>query len=354
MAGALGIAIIHQELNLVQDLSVAENVFIRREPMTRLGLIDWQALRRITHELLLNAGIKLDPWTRVRDLSIAEQQMVEIARALSANARLLIMDEPTSSLPERESNRLLDLMRTLSGSGISILFVTHRMAEALAVCDRFTVLRDGRLAGEAEKADISAERLISMMAGREANVLYKRSDKAHTIGAVRLVVEDIHTRPSRGKRGAQVRGVSLSVRAGKSSGSPGSSAPDAASLRAPSSGRIGVKSGRILLDGKPVHIRRPRDAMRLGILMAPEDRKRQSLFPNLGVRANFAMAALDRFSRFGWMQKGAETLQLDRFRAALGSAWAPPISPRGDFLAATSRRSYSLAGWSSLQSADCR
>ena len=102
MAGALGIAMIHQELNLVQDLSVAENVFIRREPTTRLGLIDWKELRRITQELLVSAGIELDPWARVRDLSIAEQQMVEIARALSANARLLIMDEPTSSLPERE------------------------------------------------------------------------------------------------------------------------------------------------------------------------------------------------------------------------------------------------------------
>ena len=108
-AGALGIAMIHQELNLVQDLTVAENVFIRREPTTRLGLIDWKALWRMTRELLLNAGIDLDPRARVRDLSIAEQQMVEIARALSANARLLIMDEPTSSLPERESNRLSGL-----------------------------------------------------------------------------------------------------------------------------------------------------------------------------------------------------------------------------------------------------
>ncbi|MGA2493237.1 MAG: sugar ABC transporter ATP-binding protein [Roseiarcus sp.] len=316
-AGALGIAMIHQELNLVQDLSVAENVFIRREPTTRFGLIDWSALWRITRELLLNSGIDLDPRARVRDLSIAEQQMVEIARALSANARLLIMDEPTSSLPERESNRLLDLMRTLSGSGISILFVTHRMAEALAVCDRFTVLRDGRLAGEATKAEISAERLISMMAGREANVLYKRSNKTHAIGAVRLAVEDIRTRPCRGRRGAQVRGVSLSVRAGEILGLAGLIGAGRSELASAIFGADRRVSGRILLDGEPVDIRTPRDAMRLGIVLAPEDRKRQSLFPNLGVRANFAMAALDRFSRFAWMQKRAETLELGRFRTAL-------------------------------------
>jgi inositol transport system ATP-binding protein len=316
-AGALGIAMIHQELNLVPDLSVAENVFIRREPTTRLGLIDWSALRRNTRELLERAGIDLDPRARVRDLSIAEQQMVEIARALLADARLLIMDEPTSSLPERESNRLLELMRTLSGAGISILFVTHRMAEALAVCDRFTVLRDGRLAGSATRADVSAERLISMMAGREANALYKRSVKARAIGPVRLAVEDIRTKPSHGRRGAQVRGISLSVRAGEILGLAGLVGAGRSELARAIFGADRRLTGRILLDGEPVDIRTPRDAMRLGVVLAPEDRKRQSLFPNLGVRANFAMAALDRFSRFHWMQKGAETLELDRFRSAL-------------------------------------
>jgi inositol transport system ATP-binding protein len=316
-AGALGIAMIHQELNLVQDLSVAENVFMRREPTTRLGLIDWPALRRITRELLERAGIDLDPRTKVRELSIAEQQMVEIARALSANARLLIMDEPTSSLPERESNRLLDLMRTLSGNGISILFVTHRMAEALAVCDRFTVLRDGRLAGSTSKADVSADRLISMMAGREASVLYNRSSKTHAVGAVRLAVEDIHSRPIRGRRGAQVRGVSLSVRSGEIVGLAGLVGAGRSEFARCIFGADRRISGRILLDGEPVDIRTPRDAMRLGVVLAPEDRKRQSLFPNLGVRANFAMAALDRFSRFAWMQRGAELRELDRFRSAL-------------------------------------
>jgi inositol transport system ATP-binding protein len=316
-AGALGIAMIHQELNLVQDLSVAENVFIRREPTTRLGLIDWSALRRMTRELLDRAGIDLDPRALVRELSIAEQQMVEIARALSTNARLLIMDEPTSSLPERESNRLLELMTTLGKSGISILFVTHRMAEALAVCDRFTVLRDGRLAGVAARAEVSAERLISMMAGREANVLYKRSSKSHTIGAVRLAVEDIRTHPIRGRRGAQVRGVSLSVHAGEILGLAGLVGAGRSELARAIFGADRRVSGRILLDGEPVDIRTPRDAMRLGVVLAPEDRKRQSLFPNLGVRANFAMAALDRFSRFAWMQKGTEARELDRFRLAL-------------------------------------
>ena len=316
-SGALGIAMIHQELNLVQDLTVAENIFIRREPTNRLGLIDWSTLWRMTRELLERSGIDLDPRAKVRELSIAEQQMVEIARALSANARLVIMDEPTSSLPERESNRLLALMRTLSASGISILFVTHRMAEALDVCDRFTVLRDGRLAGAVSNAEVSAERLISLMAGREANALYKRSAKTRAIGDVRLAVEDIRTRPSRGRRGAQVRGVSLSVRSGEILGLAGLVGAGRSELARSIFGADRRISGRILLDGKPVDIRTPRDAMRLGIVLAPEDRKRQSLFPNLGVRANFAMAALDRFSRFAWMQKGAETLELDRFRAAL-------------------------------------
>jgi inositol transport system ATP-binding protein len=313
----LGIAMIHQELNLVPELSVAENVFIRREPTRRFGLIDWPALWRATREVLEKAGIDLDPRAKVRDLSIAEQQMVEIVRAVSANARLLLMDEPTSSLPERESGRLLDLMRTLSATGISILFVTHRMAEALAVCDRFTVLRDGRLAGAVSKDEVTVERLIYLMAGREANVLYKRSGKSHSLGAVRLALEDIRTRPRRGRRGAQVRGVSLSVRAGEILGLAGLVGAGRSELARAIFGADRRVSGRILLDGEPVQIRKPRDAMRLGIVLAPEDRKQQALFPNLGVRANFSMASLERFSRFAWMQKRVETLELDRFRAAL-------------------------------------
>lgn len=317
VAGALGIAMIHQELSLVPELTVAENVFIRREPVRFGGLIDWAKLAQATREILDRIGLKLNPQTKIRELSMAEQQMVEIARALSMNARLLIMDEPTSSLSEREANILLDLMRRLRDSGVAVLFVTHRMEEAMSVCDRFTVLRDGALAGTCEAADVTSARLISLMAGREEGGLYRRPRASTTPGPVRLSVDGMRTQRAGGRRGARVSGVSLSVRAGEILGIAGLVGAGRSELVQAIFGADRSASGRVEIDGKRVEIRNPRDAMRLGIALLPEDRKHQSLFGNLGIRANFSIAALDRFSHLTWMLKKAEAGALERFRTML-------------------------------------
>jgi inositol transport system ATP-binding protein len=172
-AQALGITTIYQEFNLVPDLSIAENVFIGREPV-RAGFIDWPRMRADTAAVTKRIGLYLNPMTPVRDLSVAEQQMVEIARALSMESRLIIMDEPTSALSETEVSRLFGIMDGLRAVGLGVIFVTHRLEEATSICDRVTVLRDGRFVGMRDVAGLTLDDLIHMMVGRAADELYRR------------------------------------------------------------------------------------------------------------------------------------------------------------------------------------
>jgi inositol transport system ATP-binding protein len=315
-AQGLGIVTIYQEFNLVPDLSIAENVFIGREPV-RGGFIDWPRLRRETAAVMRRIGLDLDPMLPVRGLSVAEQQMVEIARALSMQSRLIIMDEPTSALSETEVSRLLRIMDGLRAEGLAVIFVTHRLSEAMAICDRVTVLRDGRLVGTRDVAELAMDELIRMMVGRSADQLYRRPATRHAPGAVRLRVRNVSTEGV-SRHGTVLRGIDLDVRQGEILGIAGLVGAGRTEFARAIFGADERFSGDVELDGARIRIRTPRDAIRAGIGLVPEDRKLQALFLAQAVRSNFSIAALAQFLRFGiFTREGAEAAALENYRRAL-------------------------------------
>jgi inositol transport system ATP-binding protein len=314
-AQALGIVTIYQEFNLVPDLSIAENVFIGREPL-RGGFIDWPTLRAETVAVTRRIGLDLDPMMPVRDLSVAEQQMVEIARALSMRSRLIIMDEPTSALSETEVSRLLGIMAALRADGLAVIFVTHRLSEAASICDRVTVLRDGRLVGTRPAAGLEMDMLIRMMVGRSADQLYRRPATRHAPGPIRLRVRGLSTEGV-SRHGTVLRGIDLDVRQGEILGIAGLVGAGRTEFARAVFG-ADQSHGQVEVDGAPVAIRSPRDAIRAGIGLVPEDRKLQALFLAQAVRSNFSIAALARFLRLGvFTNERAEAAALEAYRRAL-------------------------------------
>jgi inositol transport system ATP-binding protein len=315
-AQRLGIVTIYQEFTLVPDLTIAENVFIGREPQ-RGGLIDWRRLRRDTASVLHRIGLALDPLTIVRTLSVAEQQMVEIARALSMDSRLIVMDEPTSALSGAEVERLLGIMDALRRDGIGVVFVTHRLDEVLRICDRVTVLRDGRLVGVSSIEEVSLDGLIRMMVGRSAAQLYRRPEVRHAPGAVRLAARGICSARA-GEHGTALSDVTISVRAGEIVGIAGLVGAGRTEFARAVFGADGILAGEVEIDGVVRRIRSPRDAIRAGIGLVPEDRKQQALFLSQAVRHNFSIAALAQFLGFGpFVHERAEAAALEHYRKAM-------------------------------------
>jgi inositol transport system ATP-binding protein len=310
-----GIVTIYQEFNLVPDLSIAENVFIGREPL-RGGFVDWARLRAETVAVTRRIGLDLDPMRPVRDLSVAEQQMVEIARALSMQSRLIIMDEPTSALSETEVARLLGIMESLRADGLAVVFVTHRLSEAMGICDRVTVLRDGRLVGSRPVAELEMDQLIRMMVGRSAEQLYRRPATRHAPWPLRLRVRGLSTEGV-SRHGTVLRGIDLDVRQGEILGIAGLVGAGRTEFARAVFG-ADFSQGSIEVDGVPVTIRSPRDAIRAGIGLVPEDRKLQALFLAQAVRSNFSIAALRQFLRLGFFtNEPQETAALEGYRRAM-------------------------------------
>jgi inositol transport system ATP-binding protein len=317
-AQRLGIVTIYQEFNLVPSLTIAENVFIGREPL-RAGLIDWPRLRAETATITRRIGLELDPGAIVSDLSVAEQQMVEIARALSMESRLIIMDEPTSALSEAEVSRLLTIMAGLREHGLGVIFVTHRLEEATGICDRVSVLRDGTWVSTRAVSGLGIDEIIHMMVGRSAEQLYRRPARRHAPGPVRLKISGI-SRRGRGldPQAVVLDDVDLEVRQGEILGIAGLVGAGRTDLARAVFGADRILAGRIELDGIPVTIRSPRDAIRAGIGLVPEDRKQQALFLALAVRSNFSITALAKFLRWGiFVRTGQESQALELYRRTL-------------------------------------
>jgi inositol transport system ATP-binding protein len=316
-AQKLGIVTIYQELTLAPNLTIAENVFIGREPGLR-PFVSWRRLAAETKAIIRRLGLELDPMTLVRDLSVAEQQLVEIARGLSMASRLIVMDEPTSALSSVEVDKLFRIVRDLKASGISVIFVTHRLEEVMAICDRYTVLRDGRQVGSGSVADASIEDIIRLMVGRQVNELYARRAAAES-GAVVLRVEGLTRRGDAQDPHATVLDhVDLEVRRGEILGIAGLIGAGRTEMARAIFGADAFDSGRIIVDGAEIRIRSPEDAIRHGIGLVPEDRKQQALFLSLAVRANLSMAVLGRISRWGmFVDEKAELALVDGFRRAL-------------------------------------
>jgi len=299
----LGISAIYQEFNLVPDLTAAQNIFLGREP-ARGGVIDRGKLNGDARALLEGLGVRLDPGTPVRSLGVAQQQMVEVAKALSTQARVLIMDEPTSALTESEIRELFAAMRRLTARGVGIIYISHRMEEIAQVGSRVTVFRDGRHVGTVDAASASVPSLIKMMAGRELTEHFPR--RRTPPGGELLRVENL-------VRGKRLRGVSLALRAGEVVGIAGLLGAGRTELARAIVGADRPDSGRVVIQGQEVRARGPADAIRRGVGFLPEDRKTQGLVLGLAVHSNLGLPSAHRLSRMGVLDGAALAASAQRW-----------------------------------------
>ena len=292
----LNIAMIHQELNLAEHLSVAENVFVGREPRTRFGLVDFRTMNRETRKVFEESlhTTDIDPRTEVRRLSIAKKQLVEIARALSLEADVIVMDEPTSSLSESEVRVLLELVCQLRDNGLAVIYVSHRLEEVFEVGDRVTVLRDGQLVGVKNTEETTPDEIVKMMVGRELEDLYGEAEETQT-SKTGLDVRDL-TLP-----GAS-QGMSLQVRAGEIVGLSGLMGAGRTELARAIFGADPVDGGTVLVEGEPVASGSPEKSIKAGIGYVPEDRKLQGLFLGMSVRENVTAASSQHVGRGGFIR----------------------------------------------------
>jgi rhamnose transport system ATP-binding protein len=298
-AQQLGIAAIYQEPSLFPDLDVAENIMVGRQPVGRWG-IDWRSMYAEATALLKRLGLPIDPRTKARDLSVAQQQVVEIARSLSINAKVLIMDEPTSSLTLREVDELFAIVRQLRDAGTAVVFISHRLEELFAVADRVTILRDGAYVGTREMAGISTDEMIRLMVGRSLGELFPKQHVEP--GAVVLEAEGL------GVEGA-FSGVSFQLRRGEIVGMSGLIGAGRTNVARAIFGTDPATAGTIKLDGKPVTIKTPDEAMALGIGYVPEDRKEHGLVLEMSIADNITLPILGRFARLGWLNQGQALVQ---------------------------------------------
>jgi ribose transport system ATP-binding protein len=294
---ALGIRVIYQELSLVPHLSVAENVFLGAIPTKAAGLIDWTRLHDNTSRLLASLGMDLSATTPVERLSLAQRQMVEIARALATEAAVLVMDEPTSALTSREVDQLFTLVERLAQRGVAIVYITHRLDEVYRIGHRVTVLRDGRHIVTKPISDVSPDELVRLMANRDVGNQFPRQRTPP--GAELLRVEHL-------SRAGVVSDVTFSLHAGEVLGIAGLMGAGRTELARIIAGADRADHGRVIVNGRPVTFQSPADAIRSGIGLLPEDRKADGLVAGLTVERNIALPHASRLARFGFLRPRTE------------------------------------------------
>ena len=322
-----GIVIIHQELMLVPQLSVAENIFLGREPKTRSGLIDFDAMIARATAMLNDLRMPhINAAKPVSNYGGGEQQLIEIAKALSKNARLLILDEPTSSLTRREIDVLLDLVRDLKRRGTACVYISHKLDEIEAIADSVTVIRDGAFVGSAPMAQLSQADIIRMMVGREMNNLFPREE--HEIGEVVFEARNFTCWDPENRQRKRVDDISFSVRRGEIVGIAGLVGAGRTELVSAIFGAWrGLSEGSVWLEGKPLRIRAPSDAVRAGICMVPEDRKAHGIVPGMAVGQNMTMAVLNSFAPGGLINEQAEMNAIGRDITRMRIKTASPLLP---------------------------
>jgi len=335
-----GISSVYQELDLIPHLSVAENLFVGREPLKR-GLIDWRTVRRRAHEILGNLGLgDVDVDAPSHRQSVAVQQMVAIARAVSVDARLLVMDEPTSSLSESEVEVLFEVIRALKRRGISIIFISHKLDEVFEICERATVLRDGQLVGEYRLVELDKLQLVSLMIGRAAEtVLERKRTGAEVADEQRPLLRA--TGLSRGRR---TREISIEVRTGEIVGVAGLLGSGRTELARILFGDERPEAGALEIRGGRAAICSPRDAVRLHVGFCSEDRKEEGIFPGMSVLDNMTMAMLPRLSRLGVLSRRAQLDVVERYIDKLQIAASGPHQLAGQ-LSGGNQQKVLLARW---------
>jgi ribose transport system ATP-binding protein len=336
----LGIAFIHQELNVLGNLDVAGNVFLGREPRSGLGLLNSKKIHADAEPFVRRLGLDVSTRTRLDRLSIAQQQMVEIAKALSLNARLIIMDEPTSSLTLAETNRLLNLVCDLSKQGVSVIYISHRLGEIEQCADRVVVLRDGKNAGELGPDEATHDKVVNLMVGREIKNYYVRSDAPKTPGffKVRNASSSLYPRKT----------VSFDAACGEILGFAGLVGAGRSEIARAIAGMDRCPAKRITLDGRVISITSPRDAIEHGIYLVPENRRTEGLVVEMSVRENVSLPSLKNFSRLGLISRKREC---DAARSQVDSLHikTPNVEARVLNLSGGNQQKVVLGKWLAMQ-----
>ena len=307
-AKAKGIVFIHQELSLAEELSVAENIYLGELPRKSFGRVDWAKLADQTNAILKKLNVSFNANTRVGDLSIANQQMVEIARALTVDAKAVIFDEPTASLTDAEKVVLFDVISDLKADGVGIIYISHRMEEIFKITDRISVLRDGQYQGTVATSDSTEESVTQMMIGRKIDLT--RSASEHELGDVALEVRGLSC-------GKLYDDVSFQVRRGEVVGFYGLVGAGRTEIAETLFGLRDPTAGQILLDGDEVRIHSPADAIERGISLVPEDRKGQGLVLGMNCRDNMTLPQVDDLKAGPFVAEGAEVAIFDQYRDRL-------------------------------------
>lgn len=339
---SLGIAAIYQHPSLFPDLTVAENIALALETGGAWRTLDWKGRSRQASELLKRAGASIDPERLVATLSMPEQQLVEIAKAIGAKARIVIMDEPTASLTEREVDRLFHVIARLRSEGVGMIYISHRLDEIAAVADRVTVLRDGESIATKRMDEVDRAELIRLMVGRELGAIFPKREI--TVGETILELRDVSS------RAAGVRHVSLSVRKGEILGIAGLVGSGRTQLAETIFGLAPAGSGEILLRGKSIAIRSPEDAIRHGIGYVPEDRPRNGAVLEMSIAANTSLANLKSVSRHGLIDRAEERELAEGFVRQL-SIKTPSVEMEAGSLSGGNQQKVALARWLAIDPA---
>jgi ribose transport system ATP-binding protein len=337
-----GIGFIHQELNVFDNLDLAGNIFFGREPRRAgfLSLIDREKMHAEAQTHLRRLGLEISSRTPLGKLSIAQQQLVEIAKALSQNARILIMDEPTSSLTLTETERLMKVVKELKAQGVSIIYISHRLGEVKEIADRVVVLRDGRNVGQLSRDEISHERMVRMMVGRDLAHFY-----THTEVASRPLY--FQARNLRTERYPQ-HTISFNIGKGEILGVAGLVGAGRSELARALYGVEAARAGELFLDGAPLKINSPRDAIKLGIYLIPEDRRRSGLILEETIRENITLPALRNFSASGLINRRAERRAAEEVFHRL-NVKAPSLEEMAGNLSGGNQQKVVLAKWLALE-----
>lgn len=338
-AQQVGISTVYQEPYLAPHMTVAENVFLGREPSHGFGIIDFASLNSQTSEILSRLELSISPTTRLLELSAAEIQLVQIARALASSSNILILDEPTASITEHESDILFNLLKKLNAGGLTIIYVSHRLKEIFDLCHRATVLRDGKFISTVEVASSDEDKMIAMMVGREI-VHHERKQEKPNKGAIRLEVRGLCV----SKAPVRVNSVSFHVRSGEIVAIAGLVGSGRSEVAKAVFGLNRIDAGSIEVDGKPARIRNARDAIHLGIAFVPEDRKDEGLISIQSLKHNISLTGLRLLSKSGFLQGSAET-ELARTSSAQLSIKASSEEAEVSTLSGGNQQKVVLAKW---------
>lgn len=334
-AQRLGISIIYQEFNLLPDLTVAENVFLGREPRTRLGWLDVKGLEEQAREVLASLGLELEPHIKLERLSVAQQQMVEIAKALSLNAEVVIMDEPSAALGGQDLEHVFEVVSNLKDHGVTVIYISHRIAEVFEVADRVTVFKDGKVVGTSNVSAIDRPSLVKMMIGKTFSETFPSRTKE--AGEEVLAVEHLTC-------GRQLQEVTFKVRRGEIVGLAGLIGAGRSELARAIFGARRIDDGNLRIQGEPVTIRAPRDAMKQSIGYLTEDRNEEGLVLGMSVQENEALPTLDRRQRWGFLDLRQERQVVKRTSKDLNIV-TPSLKQDVQFLSGGNRQKVVLAKW---------